>query len=106
MRSRRVSPLIRMAAICVLGVVVTVSGRVSAQWGWGYGYGYGTGSVGMTAYGQQIAKEQMLAESVSRYELQTAQAVETYQAASQMQQNAIATALENEQRAQALQEKY
>src|SRR4051812_33962445 len=99
MRCRSASASIRMAAICVLGVVVTVSGRVSAQWGWDYGYGNGSGGVGMTVFGQQIAKEQMLAESVSRYELQTAQAVEAYQAANQMQQNAIATALENEQRA-------
>jgi hypothetical protein len=62
--------------------------------------------VGMTAFGQDVAKRAMLAESVSRYRLETAQAVEAYQAANQMQQNAIATALENEQRAQALQEKY
>jgi hypothetical protein len=106
MRCRREGPSIRMAAICVLGMVVTASGRVGAQWGWDYGYGYGSGSVGMTAFGQEVAKRAMLAESVSRYRLETAQAVEAYQAANQMQQNAIATALENEQRSQALQEKY
>src|SRR4051812_2962890 len=105
MRSRRESPSIRMAAICLLGLAVTASGRVSAQYGYGYGFGgygfgYGSGSVGMSVADEAIAKQQMLAESVSRYRLQTAQAVEAYQAANLMRQRAIATALENERQAE------
>jgi hypothetical protein len=110
MRARRGSLSIRMAAICSLGMAVTASGRVSAQYGYGfgyrYGYGYGSGSVGMSLEDEAIAKQQMVAESVSRYRLQTAQAVEAYQAANLMQQRAIATALENERRAVALRETY
>lgn len=113
MRSRRGSPSIGMVAICTLGMAWTASGRVEAQYGYGYGYGYGGyagsyggfGNIGMSLYDQEIAKQQMYAESVSRYQLQTAQAAEAYQSASLMQQKAIATAMENERRAQALDEK-
>ena len=116
MRRRRVSPSIRVVAVVLSGLACVASRGAIAQYAiYGYGYGNpggylgggtGFGNVGMTVYDQALAKQQMYAESVSRYQLRTAQAVEAYQAANLMRQKAVATALENQRQAEALAAQY
>ena len=115
MRSRRGCLSVRMAALVSIGAAWAAPGRVGAQYAiYGYGYGNpggyggygGFGGPGMSLYDQEVAKQQALAESASRYQLRTAQAEEAYQAANLLQQQAVATALENQRQAQALRSQY
>ncbi|HWE39485.1 MAG TPA: hypothetical protein VG406_23235 [Isosphaeraceae bacterium] len=83
----------------------------SMGWGWpGYGFGYGWGNpffgMGMSPFDQWAYRQQMYALNVSRYNVQTAQAVNAYQQANLFQQEAVGQALSNMKQYQAIQEKY
>lgn len=73
----------------------------------GYGYNSGPfGGIGMSLYDQEMYKQSTYALANSRYEADTAKANESYQRANLLQQQAISTALQNQQQYAALREKY
>lgn len=85
-----------------------------AQWGGGYGFGGfgggwggGMGMMGMSLYDQQMMKESMWQQSAASFNMMNAQAVQSYSSANLMQQQAMNTALQNQQLAQQIaQDKY
>lgn len=82
-------------------------------WGWGFpfgGFGYGYGNpffgMGWSPFDQWAFQQQQYALNVSRYNVQTAQAVNEYQQANLIQQQAVGQYLSNMQQYQAMLEKY
>lgn len=89
--------------IAALGLGLLV-GQAEAQWGWGGGYG--GMNMGMSLYEQNLVKDQMAALNASRFNLQNAQAVKSYEAANLLRQQAVSTELDNIQKKMELQERY
>jgi hypothetical protein len=79
-------------------------------WGWGAGwnyyYGGPFGGAGYSLYDIDMLKQQQYALNASRYNVETAQAAQAYQAANYYQQQAVATALNNYKEQAALREKF
>jgi hypothetical protein len=93
---------------------VATPARVGAQWGYGYGYGGwgwggygGFGAMGMSLYDQEMVKASYYMQSAAAYNVMNAQSAQSYASANLMQQQAINTALQNQQlSSQIAQDKY
>lgn len=93
-------PLGRLAV--ALALIALGSSSARAQWGGygfggGWGYGGGMGMMGMSLYDQNMMKESMWMQSAASYNMMNAQAAQSYSSANLMQQQAVNTALQNEQ---------
>src|SRR5262249_39774021 len=99
--------------VLAAAAVLLVSGRADAQWGmggWGGGWGWGGGpfgsGIGMSLYDQQMVKDSYYSSMAAQYNMMNAQAAQAYQSANLMQQQAVQTALQNQQLSRGIADKY
>lgn len=101
----------RRHALLALALALVAPAAARAQWGggygfgagygfggWGGGWGYGPfGGMGMTLYEQEAYKYQIGMLNNARYDMFNAMSAQNYAQANLMQQQAIQTALQNQQ---------
>ncbi|MEO6810634.1 MAG: hypothetical protein ABI353_16075 [Isosphaeraceae bacterium] len=105
---RRAFSFRRPALVIAIVGLGLMADQAEAQWGGGYGGygGYGGMNMGMSLYEQNLVKDQMAALNASRFNLQNAQTVKSYEAANLLRHQAVNTELSNMKLQMDLQERY